>query len=233
MVLCLNEVPDGSADSMVELVEAELVKLRNIAYNLKLNSPQKINWTLVNSVTLDSASAQKRFNRMVEECRKKDEINLGTATPEAVELVENLCAMHLGSNLRKAFLEGIKSHSTLESHVHREHDQTDTLIYEFCKLFGRHGTPEYGCGSLTFPDFLAIKCKESKDQTTNYYHLCSYMVLDRQVGNRYFVSASNACKIIFLTQATLEFLEYTGKDKGNSLEQTLYSKLKTMMNCHV
>ena len=36
MVLCLKEVPDGSADSMIELVETELEKLRSIAYDLKL-----------------------------------------------------------------------------------------------------------------------------------------------------------------------------------------------------
>ena len=220
MVLCLDEVPDGSANSMVELVETELEKLRNIAYDLRLESPERINWTLFNSMTSDSASTQKRFNRLVEECRKKDETNLGIATSEAVELVENLCAMHL---LRKAFLEGTKDHNTLELHVHREYDQTDTLIHEFCKLFGRHGTPEYGCGGLAFPDFLAIK---NEEQTKSYYQLCSNVVLDRQVGSRYFVSAANACKIFFLTKAALEFLEYTGKDKGNKLEQTLYSKLQ-------
>ena len=206
MVLCLNEVPDGSADSMVELVETELEKLCNIAYDLKLKSPEKINWTLLNSMTSDSASTQKRFNRLVEECRKKDEINLGIATSEAAELVENLCAMHLGSNLRKAFLEGAKDHITLELHGHKEYDPTNTLIHEFYKLFGRYGTPEYGCGGLAFPDFLAIK---SEEQTKNYYQLCSNVVLDRQVGSRYFVSASNACKIFFLTKAALEFLEYT------------------------
>ena len=224
MVLCLNEVPDGSADSMVEMVEAELEKLRKIACALKLSNPNKINWTLFNSLTSDSASAQKRFNRLVEERCKRDEKCLGSATSEAIELVENLCAMLLGSNLRKAFLEGSKDHDTLPLQSHREHDQTDTFIHEFCKLFGKHGTPEYVCGSLTFPDFLTIK---SKDQTTNYYQLCSNVVLDRQVGSRYFVSASNACKIFFLANAATEFLEYTGKDKGNNLEQTVYSKLRS------
>lgn len=162
---------------------------------------------------------------MVEERCKRDEKCLGSATSEAIELVENLCAMHLGSNLRKAFLEGSKDHYTLPLQAHREHDQTDTFIHEFCKLFGKHGTPEYACGSLTFPDFLTII---SKDQTTNYYQLCSNVVLDRQVGSRYFVSASNACKIFFLANAATEFLEYTGKDNGNNLEQTVYSKLRSV-----
>jgi len=50
--------------------------------------------------------------------------------------------------------------------------------------------------------------------------------LDRQIGSRYFVSASNACKILFLTKAALEFLQYTGKDTGNNLEQIIYRKLQ-------
>jgi len=223
MVLCLNEVPDGSADSMVELVENELEKLRNIAHDLKLKSPEKINWTLFNSLTSDSASSQKRFNRLVDERCKKDRVNFGTATSEATELVENLCAMHLGSNLRKAFLEGTKDDNVMDLHSNREHDKTDVLVHEFCKLFGKHGTPEYGCGNLIFPDFLALKVKDTK---VNYYQICSNVSLDRQVGSRYFVSASNACKIFFLAKAALEFLEYTGKEKGNNLEQTVYSKLQ-------
>lgn len=74
--------------------------------------------------------------------------------------------MHLGSNLRKAFLEGTKDYSTSELHAHREYDLTDTLIHEFCKLFGRYGTPEYGCGCLAFPDFLAIKMMNKNKQKT-------------------------------------------------------------------
>ena len=75
---------------------------------------------------------------------------MGIATPctsKALELVEKLCAMHLGSNLCKAFLEGPKDHDLLQLQTHREHDQTDSLIHELCKLFEKHGTPEYGCGS--------------------------------------------------------------------------------------
>ena len=32
-----------------------------------------------------------------------------------------------------------------------------------------------------------------------------------QVGSRYFVSASNAVKIVFLKEAAIHFLKYTGK----------------------
>ena len=66
MVLCLSEVPDGSAQSMIEQVSLELEKLRDIAHALNLRDPQKINWTLFTSSTSDSASTQKEFNCLVE-----------------------------------------------------------------------------------------------------------------------------------------------------------------------
>ena len=134
MVLSLNEVPDGSADSMIKDITNELAKLRDIACALKLEKPERINWTLFSSSTSDSASSQKRFNRLVEKCRVEDEERFGPASSEALELVENLCAMHLGSNLRKAFIAGAKATSLPKSDEaqvsthHREHDPTDTFI---------------------------------------------------------------------------------------------------------
>ena len=115
-------------------------------------------------------------------------------------------------------------------HIGNIYDLTDTLIHEFCKLFGRYGTLKYGCDGLEFPDFLAIK---NEEQTTNYYQLCLNVMLDRQVGSRYFVSASNACKIFFLTKAVLEFLEYTGKDKEITWSRRYIVNYKTLVNCHV
>ena len=233
MVLCLNEVPDGSAQSMIEQVSRELENLRDIAYALNLCNPEKINWTLFTSCTSDSASTQKKFNRLVEQNRERDEEKYGPPSFEAIELVENLCAMHLGSNLRKAFLEGTKSIGVHDEAVadlpaqQREHDRTDTFVHEFCKLFGRQGVPEYGCGNLTFPDFLALKLSEvCATEDRKYYESCTQVLLERQVGSRYFVSASNASKIFFLAKASVEFLEYTGKDNGNNLERTVYKKLK-------
>ena len=99
MVLCPSEVPDGSAHSMTEQVSLELEKLHDIAYTLNLRDPQTINWTLFTSSTSDSASTQKKFNHLVEQYRERDEETYGPPSFEAIELVENLCAMHLGSNL--------------------------------------------------------------------------------------------------------------------------------------
>ena len=40
------------------------------------------------------------------------------------------------------------------------------------------------------------------------------------------MSALNASKIFFLAKASVEFLEYTGKNSGNNLERTVYQKLQ-------
>ena len=98
--------------------------------------------------------------------------------PHAIELVENFCFMHLGVNLCKAFLDGIRSLTSAESTSspqQHEHHQTDTLVHEFCKLLDKHGVPEYGLGMLSFPDFLKERC------SSNSYQLCSKVRLNRQV----------------------------------------------------
>ena len=52
------------------------------------------------------------------------------------------------------------------------------------------------------------------------------MSLDRQVGSRYFVSAANAAKVMFLREAAVSFLEFTGCNiSGNKLEKDVYRKL--------
>ena len=54
----------------------------------------------------------------------------------------------------------------------------------------------------------------------------SSTTLERHIGNCYFVSASNAGKILFLTKVAIKFLEYTGRCNGKKLERTVYEKLK-------
>ena len=65
MVLPVNNVTDGSANSMVEDISRELKKLRETAHALKLPNGSKINWTLIVSSSSDSASTQKRFNKLL------------------------------------------------------------------------------------------------------------------------------------------------------------------------
>ena len=179
--------------------------------------------------TSDSASTQKRLNRLIEQCREADEEEFGPASTEGINLVENFCSMHLGVNLRKAFLSGVKdtSEQTSDSGTGlRDYHQVDTLVHEFCKLFGKRGTPEYACGVVMFPDFLALKSSDSSlsDEAKAYYSSCSKVTLERQVGNRYFVTAANATKILFLREAAIEFLLFTGRDNGNKLQRDVRVK---------
>ena len=225
MVLSVNNVLDGSADSIINDISKELQKLREIAHELKLPDANKINWTLIVSSSSDSGSAQKRFNKLLEEKRVEDEEKFGKVCPEAFELVENFCCMHLGVNLRKAFLDGIRHVvcSDSSSVYQRDHHPVDVFAHEFCKLLGKHGVPEYGLGVLAFPDFLEHFTSPDK---TCYYQTCAKIHLDRQIGNRYFVTAANAGKILFLRDAALKFLSYCGKSVGNKLEQDVHQKLQ-------
>ena len=87
----------------------EIEKMRDIAHMLKIPNANKINWTLVSAATSDSASTQKKFNHLLQEKREEDEQRLGPASGDALDVIENFCAMHLGVNLRKAFLDGLKT----------------------------------------------------------------------------------------------------------------------------
>lgn len=224
IVLSVNEVADGTADSIIRDVSKQLQSLRETAEALELPNANKINWTMVASSTSDSASTQKRLNKLIQEKIDEDENIFGVANQDSLGIVENFCSMHLGTNLRKAFLEGIKSPNN-DQPGEREHHVADVLVHEFCKLFGKYGTPEYGCGVLSFPDFLELKAKEHSGKD-NYYLRCANTTLERQIGSRYFVSAANSAKILYLRAAAIEFLEYSGKHSGNKLEREVYHKLQ-------
>ena len=230
MVISVNEVPDGTAGTVIEDVSREITKLREMAHSLGLPNSDAINWTLVSSSTSDSAATQKRFNRLIEE-RKDDIERFGeTCADGALEILGNFCAMHLGSNLRKAFLSATKEASAAdqESCSGRDYHPADVLVHECCKLIGKHGTPEYGSGVFEFPDFLDIMIADPtlNEDDLAFYSACRDITLDRQVGSRYFVTASNASKLFFLKGAVIKFLDYTGKCNGNRLERDVYVKLK-------
>ena len=229
IVISVNEVPDGSADTMIADLSQELQKLREVAHALRLPNADKINWTLVQSSTSDSASTQRKFNKILEEKREEDQEKFGPACQEGIELVQNFCCMHLGINLRKAFFDGIKTDSNdtmrQDSPQRQDNPQADVFVHEFCKLLGRHGVPEYGLGTLVFPDFLQLSC-HSESEKKPYYEQCLKIKLDRQVGSRYFVTAANATKVLFLREAAVDFLNYSGKDKGNKLEYSVFEKLQ-------
>lgn len=221
MVMSVNEVPDGSADTLIADLSQELEKLRETAHTLGLPNADKINFTLIQSSSSDSASTQKRFNKLLEEKREEDLEKFGPGGAECIDLVQNFCCMHLGVNLRKAFCDAFKADSNDTNR--QDNPRADVLVHEFCKLLGQHGVPEYGLGSLVFPDFLSC---DSEPEKKEYYEQCRKIKLDRQVGSRYFVTAANAAKILFLQEAALDFLVYCGKHKGNKLETSVYQKLQ-------
>ena len=128
--------------------------------------------------------------------------------------------MHLGVNLRKAFLSGTDE---IGKPSERKYHRVDALVHE---LFGRTGVPEYASGVVSFPDFLELKTRTSSSDDCVYYEACSKVRLHRQVGSRYFVTAANACKIVFLKEAAIEYLKFTSKDSGNRLERDIFTKLQ-------
>jgi len=69
--------------------------------------------------------------------------------------------MHLGINLLKAFLNGTKLYTPscrdFNTKQNRDWHIADVMVHEFCKLFGSHGVPEYGCGVNSSPTYLQLK----------------------------------------------------------------------------
>ena len=225
VVIAVNELPSGTADAAIADISHELEKLRSVAHELKIPNASSINWTLFVTTTSDSAASQKKLNHLIEDLRLSDEEVYGSADSATIDLIESFCSMHLAVNLRKAFLNGMHIDSESSSTTDRYYP-SDTLVHKFCKLFGRYGVPEYGCG-ISFNDFLLIKATDSDldENVKKYYHDCSIIRLERQVGSRYFVTAANAMKIVFLRDAAIEFLNYTGREKGTKLEKDVHQKL--------
>ena len=98
-----------------------------------------------------------------------------------------------------AFLSRTMETEEADTRYHR----VDTFVHEFCKLFGRTGGPKYVCGVLSFPEFLELQVSQTKDEQATNLH--------RQVGSQYFVTASNACKILFSKTLPLKFLSSMAK----------------------
>ena len=182
IVVPANQFPDGTVNSIIADISRELKRLRDIAHILQLPNPDCINWTMIVSSTSDSAATQKRLNKLIEECRETDENQFSPFTSASFDLVENLCSMHLGINLCKAFING---RTTLTNHSvgDRQYHLVDTLIHEFCKLFGQHGAPEYGFGT-SFADILALMVQDGNTaELHSYYQSCTAISLKRQLDS--------------------------------------------------
>ena len=246
-VLGVNEVSDGSSETMIKELDRQLARLREMASELDIPNANSINWTLIVSSTSDGASTQTKFNRLLEELRVRDEHLYGPVNNSLKEVVANKCGMHLGVNLRKAQNAGILEYDksameddyemTMEDSADqvtenkkREHIPIDSFVHAFCKLLGQVGTPEYGQG-ISFRDYIMNQYEKSKctgdDTRTEYLQKVLKTNLERQVGSRYFVTAHNSSRIYFLYPAAVEFLNHLGKTKSlNRLEQYVLAKLQ-------
>ena len=69
MVISVNELSDGSASSTITDISQQLEQLRCTAKALNLPNANSINWTMLVSSTSDSASTQKKLNKLIEEHR--------------------------------------------------------------------------------------------------------------------------------------------------------------------
>ena len=102
----------------------------------------------------------------------------------------------------------------------------DLFIHELAKLFGHLGTPEYCHGSSTFHVFLENKIRASSSDDKEYYLSAQKVVLERQVGSRYYVTSCNAGRLYYLRKAMIEFLKEQELIKAlNRLETTCLKKL--------
>ena len=199
VVLSISEIPDGKADSIIEDIDSHLKKLRCFAQQLHIPNNKMLNWSMISASTSDSASTQKRLNNLIQQRKEEDTKTLPVADNESLDIVRNFCAMHLGANLRKAFVTAQAGWQ----------EAIDTFVYEFCKLCGSHATPEYAV-HVQFQDFLSYRISQMDDNQA-YYQACLNVSLSRQIGSRYFVTSHNATKILFLAAAATEFLTFTNK----------------------
>ena len=100
-------------------------------------------------------------------------------------------------------------------------------MHEFANFLGELECQDnYACGVLSFPDFIDLRTSTS--DSIYYYQPCSQVYLHRQVGSRYFVSAANACIIVFLRDAAVEYSKLTGKDFGSKLKCEVFAKLNDL-----
>lgn len=171
---------------------------------LGLLNPNSMNWTLVVSSS-DSASTQKRI---IKECRQNDEEKFGSATVETIGLIETFCSMHLGVTLRKAFLSGTMMR--LRSLVKGNTIEWIPWYMSFVNCSGE--LVFQNMLQVYFPSQILLKASTSDDDERAYYQTCSKVRLHRQVGSRYFATDANACKIVFLKDAAIQFLKFTGRD---------------------
>ena len=99
------------------------------------------------------------------------------------------------------------------------------FVCEIAKLFGHLGSPK-NAGGASFHLFLAQRATECVG-VEEYYLNTEKVFLERQVGNRYYVTLCNAGRIYILRKAMVAFLMEQKIIKSlNYLELTCLKKLQ-------
>jgi hypothetical protein len=141
--------------------------------------------------------------------------------------------MHLGVHLRTAAVKGMDL-VLKNGSIHTTGCIIDTCVHAVCKLLGHLGvSPEYGHGVTGFPEYLQRRIDELKEQlpqnleTIALFEQMQMCKFDRQIGSRYFVTARNAGRIIYIREMALAYLEEIHLVKKlNKLEDAVMKYLK-------
>ena len=213
MVLGVHDVANGSADAALQAMRSEMEIIRTIAEELG-SSTSGLTFEKVTSSTSDGAATQGKLNKLLQKEKQSGDI------------VEYLCSMHLGTNLRVAQVAGIQAYNEaqLEEEEAKEQEgrtysDVDTVVNATAKLIGEHGAPEY-CQGKNFRIFLKSKQKDGEYKDLAKVHLA------RQVGSRYYVTSYNAGRILCLSEALKEFLVQEQMLKSlNKLEKEVQQKM--------
>jgi hypothetical protein len=121
--------------------------------------------------------------------------------------------------------ENSEDEDKLNRNSSRTYHDIDLFVREIAKLFGHLGTPENADGA-SFRLFLAQRATECVG-AEEYYVNTQKVFLERQVGNRYYVTSRNAGRIYFLRKAMAAFLTEQKIIKSlNHLESTCLKKLQ-------
>ena len=206
------------------------------------------------SSTSDAAATQRKFTQLLEDqigkeivenkCSMHLGVNLRKAQVKAVSQLAHAKQGECNSNSRSdseddasdsvnlTVMSGNDEHEHLMDEEKLERSSSgvyhdiDLFVHEIAKLFGHLGTPENADGA-SFRLFIAQRAADSAGIDREYYVNAQKVLLERQVGCRYYVTSCNAGRIFFLRRAMVDFLMEQKSIKSlNKLESTCLKKLE-------
>ena len=250
IVFGVHDVPDGASQTTLEALKAELAKTGSVAAKAFPGSNEDFKIDHIISSTSDSASTQTKLTHLLEKetghkvidnkCAMHLGVNLRAAQVKASAkcISTDILCNQQSCDDEESHKDILPSSCTISDSFDYDESECaltctktlnrdiDLFVHELVKLFGHLGTPEYCHGSSTFRVFLEHKARESSGDNKLYYLFAQKVVLERQVGSRYYVTSCNAGRLYFLCKALVEFLKEQELVKAlNCLESTCFMKL--------